>query len=353
MKKYRIITTFLMLQFLSTMLLAQNKPYRVGTTACNFLEMGIGSAGNAMGEAYVSVARDLSSIYWNPSGLAYLESNEIQFMYQPWLLDTNIGFAGAAIVLPRVGTLGLSITNMDFGRTEVTTMTMQEGTGETFTAGEYAVGFTYARKIVQWFAFGAAAKWISSNIWHLNANALALDLGVMVNTQFFSFSGKPEHGMTIGMSISNYGTKIKYDGIDLLIPVDILPDENGNYKDLEAQYRLQGWELPLIFRVGTSIMPIVTESQKLILAVDALHPNNNSESVNVGAEYQLRSFGFGRFYFRGGYRGLFMEDSQFGVTLGVGFHLTLMGNRVIKIDYAYRDMDLLGSSSIYTVGLTF
>jgi hypothetical protein len=334
-------------------LIAQNKPYRVGTTACNFLEMGIGSAGNAMGDAYVSVARDLSSIYWNPSGLAYLETGEFQFMYQPWLVETNIGFAGAAIVLPRIGTLGASITSMDFGRTEVTTLAMQDGTGETFAAGEYAFSFSYARKIVQWFAFGASAKWISSGIWHLNANALALDLGVMVNTPFFSFSGNPEHGMTIGMSISNYGTKMKYDGIDLLIPVDILPDENGNYKDLEAKYSVQGWDLPLIFRVGASIMPVVTESQRLILAVDALHPNNNNESINFGAEYQLRAFGFGRFYLRGGYRGLFMDDSQYGLTFGGGIHLTLMRNHSLKIDYAYRDIGILGNSSIYTIGVTF
>lgn len=353
MKKQLLFITLLMNISFFTTLFAQDKPYRVGTTACNFLEIGIGSAANAMGDAYVSVTRDLSSIYWNPSGLAYMETNEVQFMYQPWFIDTNIGFVGAALVLPRIGTLGLSITSMDFGRTEVTTIAMQEGTGETYAAGEYAIGFSYARKIVQWFAFGASAKWISSNIWHLNANALALDLGVMVNTHFFSFSGRPEHGMTIGMSISNYGTKIKYDGIDLLIPVDILPDENGNYKDLEAKYSLQGWELPLIFRVGASITPIVTESQKLILAVDALHPNNNSESVNFGAEYQLRAFGAGRFYLRGGYRGLFMEDSQYGLTFGGGIHLSLMRNRVIKIDYAYRDVGFLGNSSIYTIGVTF
>ena len=43
-------------------LLAQ-KPYRIGTTAANFLEIGYGSAGAAMGDAYVSVANDLSSAY--------------------------------------------------------------------------------------------------------------------------------------------------------------------------------------------------------------------------------------------------------------------------------------------------
>jgi len=332
---------------------AQNKPYRVGTTAANFLEMGMGSAANAMGEAYVSVARDLSGIYWNPSGLGYLEHNEAQFMYQPWIAGIHLGFVSAAIVLPRIGTLGLSVINMDYGRTEVTTMMMQEGTGETYAASDYAVAFTYSRRLVQWFAFGASAKWISSNIWHLNANALALDLGVMVNTHFFSFSGKKADGMTIGMSISNYGTKMQYDGIDLLTPIDILPNENGNYKDIEGQYRLQSWELPLIFRVGVSIIPIATERQQLILATDALHPNNNSESLNIGAEYTVKFPGFGQMFLRGGFHGIYMDETEYGLTFGGGFKLNLMRNNSVKFDYAYKDIGIFGSTMTYSVGVTF
>ena len=43
---------------------------RYGTTTANFLEIGIGSGPSAMGEAYVAVANDISSIYWNPAGLS-------------------------------------------------------------------------------------------------------------------------------------------------------------------------------------------------------------------------------------------------------------------------------------------
>ncbi len=334
-------------------LAAQNKPYRVGTTACNFLEMGIGGAGNAMGDAYVSVARDISSLYWNPAGLAYMENNEVLFMYQPWLLDTYFGFAGAAIVLPRLGTLSFGISNMDFGRTPVTTLEMQDGTGETFAARESAITLSYSRKLAQWFSFGFSGKWVSSSIWHMSAQALAVDLGVVVNTPFFSFSGNPNDGMNIGMSISNYGTKIKYDGIDLLTSIDILPEQNGNYKDLEGQYRLQGWELPLIFRIGASITPLANDFHRLTLAIDALHPNNNNESINLGSEYRVNAFGAGRFYLRAGYKGLLLDDSQYGLTFGGGIHLSLMRNQALKIDYAYRDMGMLGNSSIYSIGLTF
>jgi len=56
---------------------------RYGTTTANFLEIGVGS-GSAMGEAYVAVANDISSIYWNPAGLANVTRPfwEAHFLYQ-------------------------------------------------------------------------------------------------------------------------------------------------------------------------------------------------------------------------------------------------------------------------------
>jgi hypothetical protein len=346
-----IIISILLILVVS--LSAQDKPYRIGTTAANFLEMGIGGAGNAMGEAYVSVVNDISSVYWNPAGLAYIQNNEALFMHQPWIAGIDVNFAGAGFSFPSLGTFAFAITNMNYGRTEVTTMLMQEGTGETYEADEYAFMFSYGRKIVQWFAFGATAKYVTSRIWHMSAGAAALDLGVTIDTQFFSPTGRKENGLRIGMSISNYGTRMKYDGIDLLQPIDILPDENGNYEYVEGEYRLQGWELPLIFRIGTSLTPLVTETQKLTLAIDALHPNNNSESVNVGGEYQYSFTGLGKLMLWGGYRGLFMEENPYGVTMGVGLQVDLVHNSKIKIGYAYKNMEILTNSSIYTLAVTF
>ena len=146
---------------------------------------------------------------------------------------------------------------------------------------------------------------------------------------------------------------MQYDGMDLLRPIDILPNENGNYKDVEGQFRLQQWELPLILRLGVAVYPIVTKSQKLTIAIDALHPNNNSESVNLGTEYGYLIPGAGRFLVRAGYRGLYMDENQYGPTFGAGAHFTMLGNKILKIDYAYKSIGILGSSSIFTLGMTF
>ena len=43
---------------------------RYGSTSANFLEIGIGSANTAMGDAGVTFAQGPSSVYWNPAALA-------------------------------------------------------------------------------------------------------------------------------------------------------------------------------------------------------------------------------------------------------------------------------------------
>ena len=350
------ITSLLVIAALLLLCMAPNShavKSRAGTATANFLEIGFGSAGIAMGDAYVSLAEDLSAMYWNPAGLGYMNKSEAQFSIQPWVADINTSFVGVGLALPRIGTLALGLTQVGYGDMPVTNLDFQEGTGELFTATEFAANLSYSRRLAQWFSFGASLKYISSQIWHSGASAIAVDLGVKLNTHFFSPTGEKADGMNIGMSISNYGTRMKYDGIDLLNPIDIKPDEQGNYQYANGKFETVEWELPLIFRVGVAIHPIVLGGHRLTIAADALHPNNNTESVNVGAQYQLKMPAFGSFYLRGGYKALFMEDSEYGPTFGGGLLMNLMGNVALRLDYAYKSVGLLGNFHSYTCGITF
>lgn len=339
--------------FLTVALSFAQKPYRVGTTAANFLEIGYGTSGIAMGDAYVSSVKDVSAIYWNPSGLAFIPKNEAVFSYQPWIADISTAFVGAGIRIEGIGSLGFHIIHAGYGDIAVTNMEAQEGTGEFYSADEYSFGITYARQLTNWFSFGATAKYITSKIWHVSASAMAVDLGVLVQTKFFSTTGKRSDGLRIGMSISNFGTRMRYDGIDLVYPIDPLPDENGNYSDVPGQYRLSYWELPLIFRIGTSLDVIKMEHHVLTMELDALHPNNNSESVNMGGQYSFKIPQTGEFFLRAGYKGLFMPKSEYGLTVGIGLVKYLMNNMSLRVDYAFRDVGVLGNVHSYSIGLIF
>jgi len=352
LKDKSYIIVFVLLSLLMSSLVTAQEPYRRGTTTANFLEIGFGGRGGAMGDALVASTNDIESAYWNPAGLSLMDQSEVAFSMQPWIVDINTNFAAAGIVVPRVGTLALSFYQMDYGREAVTTLDMQEGTGENFSAADMAFSLSFSRRLAQWFAFGASVKYVNSSIWHTSAGAAAVDLGTLVNTNFFSPTGKRQDGLTIGMSISNYGTRMQYDGMDLLQPIDPDPDQEGEYSTVEGQYKTQGWELPLIFRIGIALHPIATPTSRLTLEVDALHPNNNSESLNVGAEYAYTLPSFGSFFLRAGYKALFMEHSEYGPSFGCGVKWRVK-NTAMKLDYAYRDIGLLGSVNVYSLAFSF
>lgn len=329
------------------------KPIRVGTTTANFLEYGYGSAGCAMGDAFVSMVGDISSVYWNPAGLGYLERGEALFSYQPWIVGITTSFVSVGVPVQGIGTFAFNVISVNYGEMNVTTVSRPEGTGEKFTPTDMAAFISYARKITSWFAFGSSFKYISSNILHMKASAVAVDLGVVINTGFFSITGKRGDGLNIGMSISNFGTRMTYDGIDLLRLIDILPDEAGNYANVKGKFALEEWELPVIFRLGISIKPMVSRLGEIVLAVDAIHPNNNSEYVNMGVQYSLHFSTTGTLFLRAGYKALFMEDSQYGMSYGGGIKLNFLRNREIMINYSFREIGILGNTSTYEMVLPF
>ncbi|HNW59668.1 MAG TPA: PorV/PorQ family protein [bacterium] len=350
---YRKYLPVILAVALAALPLRAQEPTRIGTTAANFLEIGYGTAGSAMGDACVSLANDLTALYWNPAGLAEMRKNQALFVYQPWIAGIKTSFAGVGFDLHSYGSLSFGFTSVNYGDMKVTTMAMQEGTGELFSANDLAFSLAYARKLTNWFAFGGAGKYVRSSIWHTDASAMAIDLGVIINTYFFSPNGRREQGLNIGMSISNYGSRMRYDGIDLINPIDILTDENGNFSDVPGRFHLSEWELPLIFRLGVSLTPLYSDHHELILSCDAIHPNNNNESINLGAQYALTSPGFGRLFLRGGYKALFMDHSEFGPTFGAGVEMFTLYNTGVKIDYAWRDIGMLGNVNTFGVMVMF
>ena len=335
--------------------------YRYGTTSANFLEIGTSSNAVAMGEAYVSLADDAISAYWNPAGLANVNGFEIGISSQNWVADIKHFSAAGALNMGNYGIISAWFTDFDYGSIEVTNVQNQNGTGEYYTANELAAAIAYAKSLVNWFSFGVSIKMINSNIWHSSARATAVDIGVIVKTNYFSRTKNRNDGMRIGMSISNFGTKIKYDGIDLINPIDILENENGNYDNVIGQFRTESWELPLIFRLGASIKLIAKHNQSLIVSSDVLHPNNNSESINVGLQYSYKIGGGNTFHVRTGVKGLGVTQANeiksisgyelpfSTVTYGVGFDRIFVNNQNIGIDYSYQSVGLLGDVSLITI----
>ena len=321
-----------------------------GTTVANFLEIGMGSIGTGMGNAYTALANDPSSMFWNPAGLAFVKYNQFQFMNQPYLADININYLAFGIPIPNVGVIGLDITSLSMDDMKVRTVENPQGTGQYFTANDIAVSLGYARFITDWFSFGATAKYVREKIYSMSASAFAMNLGVNIQTGFFSVTENQSDGLIIGMSISNFGTKMKLDGINTLIPVDIEPNIDGNNDNIAAHMRTEEYPLPLLYRIGVAYAPLVSEHYRLNLEVDAIHPNNSTEYLNVGGEFQYHVNPSVTACLRSGYTKLFMKDSEEGLTFGGGIRMRI-SQMNFGFNYSYASFNRL--DYVHRFGFSF
>ncbi len=72
------------------------------------------------------------------------------------------------------GSLGLSFTSLNMSDMKVRTVDQPEGTGEYFSAGDIAVGVSFAKNLTDRFSIGFTGKYIQQKIWHMSATAFAL-----------------------------------------------------------------------------------------------------------------------------------------------------------------------------------
>ncbi len=338
----KILSVLILSALLLPAVLFAQKVTKTGTTAAKFLSIGIGPRANAMGGAFSAVSNDPSAIYWNPAGIVYSDQYQAIFTYTSMYADLKLNFFGVVLPAGDIGSFAASVTALNYGDMQVTTEDQPEGTGETFSPGSYAFGLSFAKFITEDFAVGATAKLVTENIYHSNASGVAFDIGTIFQTPF--------SGIRFASSITNFGTKMQMTGNDLLIRYNVDPQRSGSNSSVDANIATDKFDMPLRLQIGVSRDFNFLENQRFTLAIDGIVPNDNNQSVNVGGELALFD---DMISLRGGYKSLFLQDSQEGLTLGVGVRYKRAGFIDIGIDYAYQKFDLLGNVQSFGVILKF
>lgn len=331
--------TFIMLNLVQAQFVSNVS--KVGTTAAPFLEIEVGPRALGMGSAFVAIANDATAIYWNPAGISHLSKIEATLIHTNWLVGTNFDFVGLVIPMGHLGSIAVNVISFSTDEMEVRTVQNPEGTGEKFSYGDLSAGLSYAKNLTDKFSIGVNAKYISQRIWHMKAKGYALDIGTLFRTRF--------NGMMIGMSISNFGTSMKLEGKDVFVNYDEAPQFGGSNDRIPALKQTDKFPLPLLFRVGVAMDILKSNRNQLTVAIDAAHPNNNTEYINLGMEYIFRN----QVFLRVGYKNLFTLDTEEGFTAGVGTKLKLAGGVALKIDYAYQDFGRLENAQRFSLGFEF
>ncbi|MCK4328855.1 PorV/PorQ family protein [candidate division WOR-3 bacterium] len=332
---------FIFILFLIIAFSASGEVTKVGTTAAPFLTIPVGPRALGMGGAFVSIADDATAMFWNVAGIGKLTHIEAVLIHTNWIFDTYFEYAGVIIPVPGLGTFGANFTYMNLGEMEQTTEADPDGNDIKFSCGSFSFGLAFARQLTDRFSIGINAKYIQENIMNCSATGFAIDIGTLFRTQF--------KDARLGLSISNFGTKMQMAGNDLLVQHDIEPGISGNNPYINAFLSTGSFDLPLILRVGLSIDLINTPKNLLTLSCDALHPNDNTESLNIGTEYVFNNL----ISLRAGYKAIYRTDSEEGFTFGVGLSKGFPGFLRFKVDYAYELFGRLNDVQKFGVAMEF
>lgn len=280
-----------------------------GTTAANFLKIGVGARGAAMGEAHSAVANDVTSLHWNPAGLADMRFKEASVMHYSLVESIRYDQASFGLPTPQYGHFAFGINRLDYGDIQG------------YDAGALPTGKVTAKNLLltgSWakmlspkskLAGGVSVKYLQSDLAGYSATAPMLDLGLKLPFETGKF-----RGLSLAANVRNLGPDIEYDA--------------------------QGSALPQQTVVGAGYQAF---GGNLILAADFIQPRAGDSYLAAGLEYRV----FELLNLRVGYNGI-SEFVGNGITYGMGLQF-----KQWNLDYAFVPFGDLGDTSRVSVGIRF
>jgi hypothetical protein len=154
-----------------------------------FLNIGVGAAAQAMGNAQAASVSDVTAGFWNPAGLAYMQGDlQVAAMHAEWFASIgNYDYIGIAKPLAD-GKRALGLSVIRFGIDNIpNTLSLYEADGTInydnitpFSAVDYAFLMSYAQKLKnEKFSIGGNVKVINRRIGPFATSwGFGLDLGL-------------------------------------------------------------------------------------------------------------------------------------------------------------------------------
>ncbi len=317
---------------------------KAGTTAAQFLKIGVGAGSLGMAGASAGLINDATAMYWNPAGLVGVNSISVIASYTDWFVDLKHQNFGIVLPVDENHKVGVIATILTMGKMEITTELQPKGTGDFFEASDVMVGITYAARLVDFFSLGVSVKYVTQNIHNESASAAAIDIGTTLNTGY--------KGIQIGMALSNFGTTMTLDGRDLQKSYDPNPNNTTNV-GVASKLKTEAWELPLNFRagigwnlIGKGDVMVYDQTHSIKIGIDGNHPNDGPENASVGIEYKWQDL----IALRTGY---YFNDDVRKLSLGFGLNWEVPKSFKIGFDYAFANFDRLGDIHSLTLKLGF
>lgn len=331
---------------------AEDTPNRQGTRGANFLHIGIGARGGAMGGAVASSVTGPMAWFWNPGGAATTEEFGFVAGRQNLYGDLGLGQSYASASLPLLGgVVGFHLNTLNSGdilrTTELNPFGERLG-GSSFQWTSTVAGLGYSRRLTDRLAVGAQAKYIREGITDAGTSWLAADVGTVFNTGLY--------GVTIGGAIRNIGGTSRAKGA-VIQRVVTTTDGSVLRETRRVDLYTLTTEIPVIFQfsLGAEILGTANSmlggaggSNTLSAEITVIDGTDISTQYGLGVEYGFKNV----LFVRGGKRMFNDERDQGGygnIGLGGGFGLRFpVFGRPVRFDYSYQDAGPLQNIQIFS-----
>lgn len=152
----------------------------MGINEAAFLKIDAASRPAAMGGAFVGVANDVNSVFWNPAGLTQMEKREMLAMYNSWF--AGIHYASGAYAQPLGSNAAIGVSFIYLQSEIENRIDDTEEPDSVFNAYSYAVGLSGSYALIpEMFSLGGTVKTISQNFDVDDSSGMAADLGALFN----------------------------------------------------------------------------------------------------------------------------------------------------------------------------
>jgi hypothetical protein len=319
---------------------------RTGTAGASELLIPVGARDLSLGGSSVASTNGVDAIYWNPAGLASTNGVEAMFSHLSYFADIGVVYGAIGVNAGGFGNLGLSIKAISFGDIPVTTEDLSDGTGQMYSPSYLVTGLTYARRLSDRISVGSTVNLINESIMSASATALSFDIGVR-------YDGIGTPGLNLAVVLKNVGTNIAFNGSGLYRTATVSSDLRG-----QQIYSLVGAsaELPSQMEFALAYDYKLNEQNQISLFGDFENNNYSVDVWKLGAEFSFERL----LFLRGGYTfapndpvdAAGAKSYLYDYTLGAGINYDVGGTNM-TVDYAYRHLIRMTSSSVISVKVGF
>ncbi|MBN2289111.1 MAG: PorV/PorQ family protein [Candidatus Glassbacteria bacterium] len=352
----------------------------VGVRAAEFLTIPVGARGIGMGSAYAAVCDDITSIWWNPAGLGFLENREIMANVVDYTMDLVYNyFAGATPIADGRATVGGFFGYLDIPDEEVTSITSPNGTGSFYNAYDFQMGGSFAYHLSDRFIAGISVKFIHQDVLNnISGSAFGIDAGGIYHSEFM------DREIRFAFAIQNLGTNITMRGDNLRTGVGPetmtggVPDGYGDYttdpyamtkRSNREVYRLtHTYRLPTSVKIAVAYNLYTTDKLNWLSSGEIWRNSSIPISYSTGTEVTYSFTPYISAALRMGWKiqtDEYNEDVDMmgyqywgddpvlrGLSLGGGVK-RVFGSRFLEFNYAYRNKGRLSADNFFTFKFGF